>query len=269
MRLITGKKSAAAIFFIFLGFASASGAESAKSKLCSNSDNINVRSDSTISSSVICLLNKGESIEVVSERFDWYKIRLPKHSPCYIRKDLTSCIERKPAEITPAAEKNVHNCISIKVTKQKVNIRLGPSESSPIIGRANQNEVLSVVAEAAGWYRIEPPGESFGWVNKQFFAGSACLKVDEPAQPKKEENALKGPGVSEVVIEGIVKPYGKVLWRPATHKLLASDNKEYLLKGNKSSLDSLNQRKVKVCAKIIGQEKKNPILEVKTIELID
>ncbi|HNW39700.1 MAG TPA: SH3 domain-containing protein, partial [Candidatus Omnitrophota bacterium] len=53
-----------------------------------NADGINVRVDSTVGAQVICTLAKGELVEVSGGVYDWYKIRLPKEAPAYIRKDL-------------------------------------------------------------------------------------------------------------------------------------------------------------------------------------
>ena len=42
------------------------------------SDNINIRTDSTVGSDIICALKKHDKVEVTAELYDWYKIRLPK-----------------------------------------------------------------------------------------------------------------------------------------------------------------------------------------------
>ncbi len=72
------------------------------------------------------------------------------------------------------------------------------------------------------------------------------------------------------IIEGIIKPYGIVFKRPATHKLITSDNKIFLLKGNKKSLDQLNYHRVKVIGKVTGPDsQKYPIIEIEKIEELD
>ncbi|MCM8780347.1 MAG: SH3 domain-containing protein [Candidatus Omnitrophica bacterium] len=79
-----------------------------------SADNINVRTDSTVNAESICRINRGEIVEVIMELYDWYKIKLPKNAPSFIRKDMVSLIDDKTA----------------KVIKTKVNVRLHPSESS-------------------------------------------------------------------------------------------------------------------------------------------
>ena len=62
-----------------------------------NTNNINIRSDSTVISKVICVSSKGEPVEVVKESYEWYKIRLPKTAPSFIKKNLVSLIDEKTA----------------------------------------------------------------------------------------------------------------------------------------------------------------------------
>lgn len=125
-----------------------------------NAGNINVRTDATVSSEIICAVDKDDRVEVIMELYDWYKIRLPQKAPSYIKKDLISCID-----IQPATE---NQCKNAKVLKDRVNIRLRPDDSSPIIGVANKNEIVNILKDKGGWYKIEPVQTSFGWINKRF-----------------------------------------------------------------------------------------------------
>jgi len=52
-----------------------------------NSDKINLRADSRVSGEEICALPRGEKVEVTLELYDWYRIRLPKPAPAYVKKD--------------------------------------------------------------------------------------------------------------------------------------------------------------------------------------
>jgi len=57
-----------------------------------SADGINLRVDATVGSAIICILAKGQPVEIVAEAYDWYKIRLPKQAPSYVRKDLVQCL---------------------------------------------------------------------------------------------------------------------------------------------------------------------------------
>jgi len=241
-----------------------------------NANNINIRSDSTVGSKIICIINKGEPVEVIRESYEWYKIKLPKTAPSFIKKNLVGLIDEKTA----------------KVIKDNVNIRLGPDESSPILGKADKNEAINILEERGEWYKIEPLNNSFGWVNKKFVnpapqeatavkPWSGANKADtvnkkeevKLAQEIKKENKIMDEKVSldeSVTIEGIIKPYGKVIKRIATHKLITADNNVFLLKGNKGSLDSLNYHRVRVTGKLLHpKDQKHTIIEIQKIEALD
>ena len=125
-----------------------------------NADNINLRSDATVSSEIICTLNKNERVDIILELYEWYKIKLPKNAPCYIKKSLVNCIT-----VLSTTEKQ---CKNAKVLKNRVNIRLHPNESSAIIGEVDENEIVNILKDEGGWYRIDPVQNSFGWINKGF-----------------------------------------------------------------------------------------------------
>ena len=60
------------------------------------SDNINIRTDSTVGSDIICALKKHDKVEVTAELYDWYKIRLPKNAPSFVKKSFFKCMPSQP-----------------------------------------------------------------------------------------------------------------------------------------------------------------------------
>ncbi|NLE91524.1 MAG: SH3 domain-containing protein [Elusimicrobia bacterium] len=243
---------------------------------------INLRADSTTSSEVICKMDKGAAVEILSGQYGWYKVRLPDTAPSYIRADMVSAVEAKSANFTPQ-EQTGARFNTIKVERDRVNIRLRPNESSPIIGRVSKNEVLNFTGMENNWYRIKPVSGSYGWIHADFVR-KAPLKAPEEAQPagvlpgtegetKPEDDSARAgedkqiPGLS--MYEGVIKPYGMVFKRPATHKLVASNKKIFLLKGDKQTLNALVNRKARVSGKPVSSCKGLPVVEVVKIEAID
>lgn len=229
-----------------------------------NSDNINVRSDSTSSALVICTVKKGERLDVLLELYDWYKIRLPKNSPSYVKKALAECFNF--AQDSKA-------CLNAKILKDRVNVRLKPSESSPVIGKITKDEVVNVLGERENWLKIEPVANSSGWIHKKFVNKFSAQEKSVKPSPipaetttrSKEETVNKG-----ITVEGIIKPYGKIINRIATHKLVTSDNKVYLLRGNRQALDALNYHRVRIMGKIIeAPRERYPVIEVKILVSLD
>ncbi len=117
-----------------------------------NSSDINLRADATIYSESILKLNKQDSLEVVAEFYDWYKVRLPENTAVFIKKDYVAL----------AGEK------SGRVRGNNVNIRLRPSDSSLIVGKVSRDETVNILTEEFGWYKIEATKNSFGWIHKKF-----------------------------------------------------------------------------------------------------
>ncbi len=143
-----------------------------------NSDNINIRSDSSATAQIICQVRKGEQVEVVSELYDWYKIRLPKSAPAYVKKAMFDCanFETSAPPAPPERIKPNANCLKAKAKKDRINIRLKPSESSPILGRLSKDETVKVLKSTGDWYAIEPVANSFGWIHKKFVSQSSTQK---------------------------------------------------------------------------------------------
>ncbi len=217
-----------------------------------NRDNINVRADANTTSPIICQLNKNSAVEVVFEKYDWYKIKLPKNAACYVKKELVEPIDNKTA----------------RVSRENVNIRLLPSESSPIIGKINANEIITLLSDDGQWYKIKATDNTFGWVNKKFIAKTApeiqiASKLNTPFSQATPVN-------EDIVVEGIIEPYGKVINRIATHKLVTKDYDIYLLKGNPANLNALTYHKVRITGKAIPSSKqKYPVIEITKTEALD
>jgi len=227
-----------------------------------NANGINVRVDSTVGAEVICTLAKGELVEVVWEAYDWYKIRLPKEAPAYIKKNLLEC-NNVNADFASSSGK----CLSAKVIKDKVNIRLRPAESAWILGKVDKATVVNIISDEESWYKIYPVYQSYGWVNKKFVNKEVVL-LQKQDVPLKVLDTVKSN--DQLSVEGKVSPYGIVLWRKATHKLITSENKIYFLKGERKSLDSLNYRQVKITGRLINPPvSKYPIIQIDTIEALN
>jgi uncharacterized protein YgiM (DUF1202 family) len=231
-----------------------------------NSDNINLRSDSTVNSKIICTVDKGERLDVILEWHDWYKVRLPKKAPLYIKKNMLECMT--------STEKN-RPCLGAKVIKDRVNVRLGPTESSPVLGQLKNGEVVNILGDPGDWFKVEPVKDSFGWIHKKFVDKVSDIKTDNTnlVQPLAVTEEIKKGTPSaqeEVFLEGIINPYGRVFKRTATHKLITKEGNIFLLRGKKNSLDTLNYQKVRVTGKKINSPKeKYPIIEIGNVEVMD
>lgn len=235
-----------------------------------NSEKINLRADSTPNGEIVCELAKGTQVSVIKEQYDWYKIRLPKSAPSYVKKTFLECLpEETPKASQTPIPLNQRFCHSAKVIADNVNIRLKPDQGAKILGRLNKNVIVNVLGEESGWFKIEPVENSYAWVYKKFvnkeFIAVAPEKIEQAPAVKTE---TKTP--EQITIEGIIMPYGKIFNRSATHKLVTPDKRVFLLKGNKAGLDALNYRRVKITGKTLESLKgKYPVIEIISTEAIN
>lgn len=122
----------------------------------------------------VCVLSKSEPVKIMDRRYSWLKVLLPRKAYLYINKDyvdLTS--DEKGIGIVNAAN---------------VNLRAGSGTRYSIIGQISKPEKVSILSEDAGWYKIEPPYGTTGWVH------SGQIEV-------AEESAIKHPEKKETVKE--------------------------------------------------------------------
>ena len=272
------KKLLILLFFILLS-QKASAQDISQFRGVVNSDDVNIRSDSTVGANVICKAKKGDYLDITSQLYDWYKVKLPKSAPAYIKKDFVGLIEEKPlepvtAEAVTAPDTSKTPIRYGKVLKDRVNIRLSPSETSPVIGKTDKNEIINIVEEADQWYKIKPVDSCIGWINKRFVekAGEAGAGEGKQAQKVQKATTQTKELISEeaIIVEGTITPYGKVFRRKTTHKLVSAGNKIYFLKGEKKSLDVLNYKKVRIIGKLVSSPKeKIPVIEIEKTELLD
>jgi len=230
-----------------------------------SANDVNLRSDSTVNSEIICTLKEAQKIQVVSELYDWYKIRLPENAPSYVKKEFFTCISTyKTVSPASAAVPEETRCVSSKALKGRINIRLRPELSSPILGQINNNEIVTVLEDKEGWLKIVPPPSAFGWLHKK-----VVRKIDTASKNENlERTAETSKPQDTLTIEGTLEPYGKVFKRQATHKVITADSKGiYLIKGDRKILDTLNYRKVRITGKIISSPKqKQPVIEATKVE---
>lgn len=138
-------------------------------------DGIYVKAGDNINFENLCALSKSESVKIIDRRYSWFKILLPRKAFLYINKDyvdLTS--DEKGIGIVSAAS---------------VNLRAGPGTRFSIIGQISKPEKVSILSEDAGWYKIESPYGTTGWV--------LSSQIDIAEEKTKEESEAKSPVIAE------------------------------------------------------------------------
>ncbi|MCF7874025.1 MAG: SH3 domain-containing protein [Candidatus Omnitrophica bacterium] len=125
-------------------------------------EKVNIRIDSTTSSKSIGNLNSQEIVEVVQEKYNWYKIKLPSRLNCWVWSDLVKKINK---------DKGIAEGTNI-------NIRSKPSLDGAIIGSLDKNNEVIIRNENKDWLQINCHPYACGWVHS---------KLLEKVTPKEEK----------------------------------------------------------------------------------
>ncbi len=138
----------------------------------------NVRAGDNINYEILCKLEKGDPVKLIDKRYSWYKINLPREAYVYIKDDYVDLNYEKGKKIG-------------EVNALRVNLRAGPGTKYSILGQVSKPESLRVISkEEGGWYKIEPPQGTGGWVHSKQIALSFVekdeIKKIEQVEEKKD-----------------------------------------------------------------------------------
>lgn len=110
----------------------------------------NVRAGDNINFETLCRLEKGDPVKIIGKRYSWFKIILPKKAHIYVKNDYV--------DLDPEKDIGVVNAL-------RVNLRAGPGTRYSILSQVSRPEMLNVLSEKDGWYKIEPPERTPGWMH--------------------------------------------------------------------------------------------------------
>jgi len=113
---------------------------------------VNIRQDSTISSRSLGIVNKGQKIEVLKEKYSWFKVILPEQFSCYVS---TSYLQATSKE-------------NAKVKASNLNLRTSPSLESQIISSIPKNTEVLMIKKDKTWTKIKCHPHATGWIHTKF-----------------------------------------------------------------------------------------------------
>ncbi|OUB85373.1 peptidase M23 [Bacillus thuringiensis serovar medellin] len=106
-----------------------------ENRITVNADALRVRKGPSTSDMILGLVSNQQSLPVVDEANGWYKIKY-NNRDAYVHKDYT-----------------IPN--HVKVNTTTLRIRTGPSTSHSTLGLVGEGEILQVIKETDGWYKIK------------------------------------------------------------------------------------------------------------------
>ncbi|MFB9759006.1 SH3 domain-containing protein [Ectobacillus funiculus] len=141
-----------------------------------NTDALRVRTGPSTSNTILGLVTKDQTLQVVGETDGWYKIQY-NNRDAYVSKDY----------VTP-------NQIIVDTTTLRV--RTGPNTSNPTLGLVGQGEVLQVAEETDGWYKIQYNDRN-GYVSKDY------VTTDDGSTVKLKQTTVQANGTYTVNVSSL------------------------------------------------------------------
>ena len=212
-------------------------------------DNIHLRAGQSTNFESLGRLPKGEQVVVVDKSYSWYKIKLPTSAKSYVNASFVHMLLDDVGE----------------TSGNRVNVRAQPKTDSTSLGQLNKGTLVRVIGNLdSGWFRIEPPDQSYGWVLAEYLTFRSqdvppprvvemptrnIYRRKKLAEAKAAAEAAKSPQVqpSTVVVQGIVEDLGQQSFSPdVRHKFQVDDQTVYCLKGYRSIIDGFSHNRVKI-----------------------
>ena len=107
-------------------------------------DKIRVRTGPGTNHKILVELRKGAKVSVITEKGDWYEIKMPPEVILWISKNYVKEVRQGDA-------------LAGEVTGEKVNVRTGTEAVDVVVGQVAKGDVIRIVGTKAGWYKIRPP----------------------------------------------------------------------------------------------------------------
>jgi N-acetylmuramoyl-L-alanine amidase len=204
-------------------------AVSANGEYTVNVSSLRVRTGPSTSHPIIGGLSKGQSVQVIGEVQDWYKISYNGQS-AYISKDYVS--KAGGGQPQPQPQVTVRTDGSYVVNVESLRIRKGPATYHPIIGGVLKGQTLKVTGIENGWYKIERNGTT-GYVSSEYvtFVQGAAPQQQPAPQPQPVQVEDYYVSVSALnVRSGAGTNYGVIDVLRQGQKVQASDEQSGWLK---------------------------------------
>ncbi|MDF9478968.1 SH3 domain-containing protein [Bacillus cereus] len=195
-----------------------------------NADALRVRTGPSTSNTILGLVSKEQSVPVIDETDDWYKVKY-NNTEAYVNKEYA----------TPN---------HIKVSTPTLRVRTGPSTSNSTLGLVGEGEILQVTGEADGWYKIK-------YNNRDAYVSKEYVSINKSIVKSKKQmvqasgsytvnvsslRARTGPSMSHPIVSvmnkgQVVQVVGEVQdwYKVKFNEGFAYINKDYVSRGTNNT----------------------------------
>lgn len=188
-------------------YSSSAPASGAGSSSCGTgvvtADYLNVRSNKSTKSSVVCVLKRGTSVNLISKSSGWYKVKVSGKtgwiSGDYVKvsaKSSSTTTTTKSAGKTTAkattkaaaASSDLGNCT---VTASYLNVRSGPGKNYSLAGGLSKGSCVKVLEKKGSWFKVKLSSGKTGWVMSTYvkFSSSGGNSTKKTTSSTKKTTA--------------------------------------------------------------------------------
>lgn len=155
----------------------------------------NVRSEPSMSASLVGQAERGRQYTVLKEKYDWYQIQLANGKKGwvagYIVKKAGNSVQRENKEVVKSAATGR----SATVLVDGLNIRNEPSLSAGVIGKLHIGDQVPVEKVTSNWVHIYYKGQR-AWVSRQF------VRVSSKTTKVAGDNEAPADGFAVILYNG-------------------------------------------------------------------
>lgn len=129
-------------------------------------NHVNVRTQGSLSGSVIARLNWNDTVTVLDKQNGWYKIKLSDGREGWVFGEYLSV--RNSSSVSRG---NSEKAASVGiVTGSYVNVRSEAGLSGSVVAQLNKNTTVDVLGKQNGWYKIKLSDGREGWIYGEYLA---------------------------------------------------------------------------------------------------
>lgn len=121
-------------------------------------DDINMRSGPGTEHEILCKIDSGFPVEIVSAKGEWLQVKDFEGSAGWVHKKTT---QKMPHMIVKAN----------KGTDQQINVRSEPNTTANIVATASYGVVFKTLEKKDGWVKVEHGQGVTGWVDDRLLWG--------------------------------------------------------------------------------------------------
>ena len=199
---------------------------------------LNVRSGASTSYSIVGKVQKGTTVEILSEKNGWYEIEFAGNKTGWSSGDYITKMNSSSSNTTTTK--------TGIVTASTLNVRSGASTSYSIVGKISKGTTVTITSTSNGWHQIKYSGNKSGWVSGDYISqpsnssSNASLNVVKTLNVKAY--AYTGGGITAtgtkarygtLAVDPKVIPYGTKVYIKELDKVFTAEDCGGGIKGNK------------------------------------